>query len=254
MKNLRPETLGIVEAVEHLSGCPVEFVPDSGLEVQATLQKARNGAKSHQLRYRPNSGPLDYWVAYQCGFAQRFYKLPPDQRFDFVDTGEGSEGALAMLLAGHPVDASDRERAPMFARQIEQWALMTLLSYPVGMRVDQWLYEVFPALRDLQAEGMAFIQAENLRLLSLAMGRLTIPVPLMGMPAAYALFTDQLLGVSQHAIPYRGAGVTEVGEALLETFNQSANQPADDRALIDAWAQKIGIASWYKWRPYKMLA
>lgn len=254
MKNLRPETLGIVKAVEQLSGCPVEFSPDSALEVQATLQKARNGATSHRLRYRPNSGPLDYWVAYQCGFALRFYQLAPDQRFDFVDTGEGTEGALALLLSGQPVSDADRELAPMFARQIEQWALMTVLSYPVGMRVDQWLYEEYPSLRDLQAEGLAFIQAENLRLLSLAMGNLRVPVSLMGMPGAYALFVDKLLGVLRHAIPYRGAGVSEIGATLLECLEKTPKLPASDRDLIDAWAQNLGIASWYKWRPYRMLA
>ena len=34
MKNLRPETLGIVQRVEALSGCPVEFQPDSSLSIQ----------------------------------------------------------------------------------------------------------------------------------------------------------------------------------------------------------------------------
>jgi hypothetical protein len=77
MKNLRPETLGIVQRVEALSGCPVEFQPDSSLSTQATLQKARHGAAAHVLRYRLGSGPLDYWVAYQCGYASRFYALPP---------------------------------------------------------------------------------------------------------------------------------------------------------------------------------
>ncbi len=133
MKNLRPETLGIVQRVEALSGCPVDFKPDSSLSVQATLQKARHGAAAHVLRYKPGSGPLDYWVAYQCGLAMRFYALPPDRRFDFIDTGEGTDQALTLLTGGQSLDESDLERAPMFARQIEQWALMSLLSYPVGI-------------------------------------------------------------------------------------------------------------------------
>ena len=254
MKNLRPETLGIVQQVEALSGCSVEFKPDSGLSVQATLQKARNGATSHTLRYRPNSGPLDYWVAYQCGMALRFYALPPDQRFDFSDTGEGSEAVIDLLLAGLPPATPDQERAPMFARQIEQWALITLLSYPIGMRVDQWLFDEHPALRDLQREGMGAVQAENLRLLSLAMGRLTVPVALLGMPAAYALFADRLLGISRHVIPYRGAGLLEVGDSLMQRFDDTPADVAHDRALIDAWGVELGMASWYRWRPYRMLA
>lgn len=254
MKNLRPETLGIVQRVEALSGCPVEFKPDSGLQVQATLQKARHGATAHQLRYKPNSGPLDYWVAYQCGLALRFYSLPPDQRFDFSDTGDGPEAVVDLLLAGLPADTPDLERAPMFAHQVEQWALLTLLSYPMGMRVDRWLYDTYPALRDMQSEGMGLIQAENLRLLSLSLGRLTIPVALLGMPAAYAMFADQLLGISRHAIPYRAAGLLEVGDLLMQRFNETPTDEAHDRALIDAWGQQLGMSSWYQWRPYKMLA
>lgn len=62
MKNLRPETMGILDRVEALSGRPVEFQPDSSLALRATLQMARNGAATHVLRYRPSNDPIDYWV------------------------------------------------------------------------------------------------------------------------------------------------------------------------------------------------
>ena len=60
MKNLRPDTMGILQRVETLSGRPVEFKPDSSLTLRATLQLARNGAPAHVLRYRPSNEPLDY--------------------------------------------------------------------------------------------------------------------------------------------------------------------------------------------------
>lgn len=253
MKNLRPETLGIVQRVEAVSGCPVEFQPDSSLNIQATLQKARDGADAHVLRYKPGSGPLDYWVAYQCGYALRFFNLPPDQRFDFVATGEGAGDAATLLTTGLVLPDADLARVPMFAHQIEQWALVTLLSYPVGMRVDQWLYNEFPALRDVQREGTHQMQQENLRLLSMSMGRLTVPVPLLGMPAAYALLADQLLGTGMYAIAYRAAGVLGMGETLRDSGAAVPQGPEHDRALIDAWAQALGVSSWYAWRPYKIL-
>ena len=95
----------------------------------------------------------------------------------FVKEGQVTK---VLLTGGQSLDDSDLERAPMFARQIEQWALMSLLSYPVGMRVDQWLHAEYPSLRAMQREGLEFVQQENLRLLSLSMGRLTVPVPLAG--------------------------------------------------------------------------
>ncbi len=71
MKNLRPETMGILEKVEEFSGRPVEFKPDSSLPLRATLKMARNGAPSHVLHYRPSNEPIDYWVAYQASYALR---------------------------------------------------------------------------------------------------------------------------------------------------------------------------------------
>jgi hypothetical protein len=29
------------------------------------------------LQYRPSNDPIDYWVAYQAGFALRLFELPP---------------------------------------------------------------------------------------------------------------------------------------------------------------------------------
>jgi hypothetical protein len=68
MKNLRSETLGILQRIEALSGRPVEFKPDGALTLRATLQLARNDAPLHVLRYRPTNEPLDYWVAYQASW------------------------------------------------------------------------------------------------------------------------------------------------------------------------------------------
>ena len=79
--------MGIIERVESLSGRPVEFRPDSTLTLRATLQIARGGAPTHVLRYRTTNEPLDYWVAYQAGFALPLFELPATERFDFAATG-----------------------------------------------------------------------------------------------------------------------------------------------------------------------
>lgn len=254
MQFLRPQTQDIVQRVQALSGCPVEFKPDSALGVQAALQKARNGAPCHVLRYLPGSGALDYWIAYQCAYALRFYALPPDQRWDFSDTADGTEQVESWLMAGQSLGQDDLMRVPMFARQVEQWALMTLLSYPIGMRIDRWLHQEYPDLRVEQAEGMAQLQAENGRLLSLTMGRLTVPVPLLGMPAAYALLADNLLGTAVHSVPWNTGGAMGTGQMLFDLLEQCPDDPAHDRTLIDVWGQALGMTSWYRWQPYRMLA
>jgi hypothetical protein len=251
MKNLRPETLGMLQRIEALSGRPVEFKPDSSLTLRATLQLARNGAPSHVLRYRPTNEPLDYWVAYQAGYLLRLLELPPAERFDFAGTGTAPSQVEELLSTGQPQADCDRSTLEQFAEMTAHWALLNLRSYAIGMRIDQWLAEDHPELRSLQSAGIDSMQQENLQLLSRRMGRMSIPVPLLGPVAAYALFADRLLGQTSYAIPYRAAGVLELGAELLAILDKLPVEPARDRDLVDAWAAAIGMTGWYAWIPYK---
>ena len=124
-------------------------------------------------------------------------------------------------------------------------------SYAIGMRIDQWLADAYPALRESQAAGMDALQQENLQLLSKRLGNLPIPVPLLGPVAAYALFADRLLGKSVYAIPYRAAGVIDQGAELLAISDATPPGAEHDRELVDAWAGAIGMTGWYAWTPYK---
>ena len=131
------------------------------------------------------------------------------------------------------------------------WAMMNLRSYAIGMRIDQWLADAYPALREPQAAGMDALQQENLQLLSKRLGNMPIPVPLLGPVAAYALFADRLLGKSVYAIPYRAAGVRDLGVELLSITDTTPSAAEHDRELVDAWAAAIGMSGWYAWTPYK---
>ena len=118
MKNLRPETLGILQRIETLSGRPVEFKPDGALTLRATLQLARNGATSHVLRYRPTNEPLDYWVAYQAGYLLRLLEARGMLRFHEVDA---IRRRTRWLVAQH-FSAVIRERADGAARfVVDSW-------------------------------------------------------------------------------------------------------------------------------------
>lgn len=251
MKNLRPETLGLLQRIETLSGRPVEFKPDATLTLRATLQLARNGAPAHVLRYRPANEPLDYWVVYQAGYLLRLLDLPPSERFDFAGTGSAPARVEELLTAGLKLTDAEQSAAPRFAEAAAHWAMMNLRSFAIGMRIDRWLADQHPDLCLLQRQGMDALQQENLQLLSQRVGKLAIPVPLLGPVAAYALFADRLLGKTTYAIPFRAAGVLELGAELLSILDKLPAGAAQDRELVDAWAAAIGMTGWYTWIPYK---
>ena len=243
--------MGILERVEALSGRRVEFKPDSSLTLRATLQMARNGAAAHVLRYRPSNDALDYWVAYQAGYVLRLFELPSEERFDFAATGAGVGQVEDLLRTGQPLTEGDKAALPQFAQMTAHWAMMNLRSYAIGMRIDQWLADEYPMLKEAQHEGIEYLQQENLQLLSKRIGNLSVPVPLLAPVAAYALFADRLLGKSIYAIPYRGAGVLEQCKELLSITDSTPADPGHDRGMVDAWASAIGMSGWYAWTPYK---
>lgn len=252
MKNLRPETLSIIKRVETLSGCPVEFKPDSSLTLRATLQMARNAAPAHVFKYRPTNDPIDYWVAYQAGFAIRLFDLPPNERFDFVGTGQGIEHVETLIKTGQPLNEVDLAKLNEFSKLATHWALMNLRSFAIGLRIDQWIHDEYPSLREMQAAGMGEIQQENLALLSQRLGNLSIPVPLLSPVAACAVFADRLLKRSTFAIPYRAAGMLDAGKELVAISDSISTNRSHDRELVDAWGNAIGMNGWYRWAPFKL--
>jgi hypothetical protein len=250
MFHLRAVTKGILRSVEDLSGKSIEFMRDDSLPVLATLQMARNGAAYHVLRYKPSKEPLDYMVAFQAGFLIRLFANEPNKRFDFVPSDVAGRRVEPLVAAGVRLDEADRRMLPEFSGFVAQWALMNLRSYPIGMRIDQWIAREHPELLELQASSIALQQQQNVELLAFKRGRLTIPTPLMGGIAAYALFAEKLTGQGTYAIPYSVAGVLQQGQELMQIWNATPDDPQHDCELVDRWAEAQGITDWFFWKPY----
>jgi len=250
MLKLLPETANLVAQLEQLSHRSVEFMRVDSLPVLASIKIARNGAPYHILQYRPSNSPLDYYIAQQAGIALRMFEQPESQRFDFSSDGSGEKVLESAIRASANLSPADQELLPMFVKSIHQWALMQLRSIPIGMRVDAWLFESFPNMREAIKEGLAEQQQMNAEALGMRVGKLTPPSNQFAPAAAYALFTDRLLGTS-YSIPFKASGALEDGIELLVIFDQMQRTPEYDIQLVDAWARQLGMQGWYQWIPYQ---
>ncbi|MCW5640972.1 MAG: DUF1772 domain-containing protein [Rhodoferax sp.] len=224
---------------------------DEGLTLLATLQMARNGAEFHVLRYQPTNEPLDYVIAYQAGFLLRLFENLPNRRFDFCPSPEAGRRVEPIIATAQALAPSDKEMLPEFSKFVAQWALMNLRSLPIGMRIDQWIASDYPELRELQEASIARQQQQNADLLSFRRGKLTIPIPLMGSIAAYALFAERLSGQGAYTVPYGAAGVLTQGEQLMALWDSVPADAQHDCELVDRWAAAAGLTGWYNWVPYR---
>jgi len=251
MQRLRAVTGGILKRVEEQTGKSIQFMRDEQLSMLATLQIARNGADFHVLRYRPSNEPLDYMIAFQAGFVLRLFENEPSQRFDFAPSPTAGGYVEPLLAVGQALDPADKNALPEFAKFVAQWALMNLRSLPIGMRIDCWIATEYPELNELQRASIALQQQQNVDLLSYKLGKLTIPTPLMGAIAAYAVFADRMTDCGTFAIPYEAAGLQGQGRELMRLWGELPADAENDCQLIDTWAAKVGMSNWYTWIPYR---
>lgn len=251
MQYLRAATRRILKRVEEKTGKNIEFMRDENLSLLAALNVARNGAAYHVLRYRPSNDPLDYVIAFQAGFILRLFENEPSQRFDFAPSLNAGHYVEQIITGGQILDPADAGALPEFAKFVAQWALINLRSLPIGMRIDHWIASEYPELKELQLKSIRIQQQQNVNLISYKLGKLTIPAPLMGTVAAYALFADRLTDNGTFAIPYEAAGLLEQGHELLKILDQLPSNAQSDYKLVDSWADKTGMSDWYTWIPYR---
>jgi hypothetical protein len=241
MKNLGKVANDILERVEAKTGKSIQFLRDENLSVLSTLQMARNGADFHVLRYKPSDEPLDYFVAFQAGFVLRLFDNEPNMRFDFSPKTDAPKFVEILATTGQALGPHDLQVLPEFSKIVAQWALMNLRSLPIGMRVDRWIATEFPELKELQKSGIAVQQQQNMDVLAYRLGKLTVPTPLLGPNAAYALFADRMLGVESFCIPYQAIGLLSHGRELMRIWDDTSSAATNDCEL--AARVKVVVAS-----------
>jgi hypothetical protein len=250
MKNLLASTTKMLDHIEAVTGRPVQFLRDETLPLLATLKMARNGDAYHVLRYQATNDPLDYLVTYQAAFVLRLYENAPENRFDFAGAGSPEDDIKQLLSVGAALDDQDRASLPVFATAVTQWALMTLRSMPVGMKIDLEIAKTMPELREQQRASIQTQLEQNLSVLGFSHGRLSVPQSFLAMPAAYAKLSQQFLGETGQTIPYEAMGLDGPAQALLDDLEQTPSNGTGDQELTDRWAARMGMTHWYQWKPF----
>lgn len=244
-----------LKEVEAVTGLPVQVQADAGLQppLLARVQVARGGVPLHQVIYHPNAIEMaDYLIAFQCSFVLRLYALPVAERFDLTDTPAASAESLAWARA-HPASASlPQERQIAFAEFLRTSLMSMFRSIPVGLWIDQDLRERFPALRDSQEQAIRRQIDTHAGLLRPELQQNVPRVPLgvnFAINAAFAKFWGGVLGETGWTLPYLAVGALSRGESLLRRSEKLSLAPANDRRLIQAWADELGLGGWIQWTP-----
>lgn len=249
-------TQQVLQLVEARSGIHVHVEADPSLPgtTLATVVMARGKLALHRVSYRPDSSSApDYLICQQAGFILRVFDAPPERRFDFAVSPE-AHAAVERLVKSHPVAKVVPPQAlPQLCQILGSGLLSHLRSIPVGMRVDRWLATDFPALAELQKASVLRQLQDSVATLA-PQHRQASPQKIFdatqAISAAFASFWALRLNQPHLALPFKAAGFLQAGQELLAIWESTPDIAENDRTIIDAWAEKLGIAGWHQWVPY----
>jgi hypothetical protein len=248
-----PAVEKVLKQVESLSGKPVHIEATTNLppNILANVRMARGGLPFHMIEYQASlAASPDYLIVYQCGFIIRRYAVDAANRQDFIGTPEG-EVVVREWVAKNPKASKPPEaNASGLIRFLHSGLISQVRSIPVGLRVDAWILQEFPDLLPLQEKALSKQLNDNASALrpdvQAAMPEQALAINI-SMSAAFAFFWAARLNQPQIALPYQATGYVERGMKLLDIFNLIPTDPSQDTALIDAWADTLGIRNWYRW-------
>ncbi len=249
---LLPPTQTILKELERLSGYPIAFLEDPSLKVLSSVRIASPANPVHTIRYKPGASSPDYQIAVEAGHAIRMFRHPSERRFQLSGAPAYRATLAADVAKLHPNVPQDRLR--VLSDFLFDGTLLQLRSCPTGLLVDYNIFTTCPSLRPLQAQSIKDQLKANVKVLAPdQMDRFPKQVVTANraMNAAFAIGVSELLGEPHLAVPYRAAGLEQVGLNLLSDLPPLDSEEIDDRALITAWATRLGLAPWLQWLPFK---
>jgi hypothetical protein len=223
----------------------VHVTEDPDLKVMATASPPRGGLPAHLLRYRPGTRAVDYLVAYQMLFLVRLFSCPQGERWEVGSTpSEEAAGIAALGLADFPHDFSLRMLGTI---------IIQVRTCSVGYRIDAWIRENLPGLRDQQEHAIRSQLAENERVLA-PDTRSKFPKALVDantvMNAVFATSWGRVFREPRLAIPFTAMGYGAKAAQLLAILEDTPDDPVADRALIEGWAKALGLVGTFHFQPY----
>jgi len=256
MAALQEITESVLRQVEQVTGVPVIVNSDPALPLLASMKMARGTAPAHVISYNPRTTNVDYAVCYQCGFILRVAATPKDQRFDVAGTYRGRKDTEKAVTEHFQQTGRSipKERREQFRDQIYDGLIRQLRSVPVGLRVDAWLGQEYPGLIDQQRAMISRQLQDN----NVVLGpdiRAATPAKVytanVTMNAAFAAYWSRKWSDPAFVTPYTVSGFSSAGQELLRIFDETPDAPTQDRELIRAWGQHLGLNGWFEFVPFQ---
>jgi hypothetical protein len=245
----------ILKQVEERTGKTIEFVEKNNMPMSAELRTATKDETRHRLFHRPvYDEQINYVIANQCGHILRLLGVPEEQRFMPV--------ANYRTMMSYVMEMGDEfhrlvkvfgpEKIKHMVRLWYEGVVFQLTKMPPDIMIDKWLYDEYPELRPIQLSSLIRQRQEAVQSLAQDTRKFTPDkIYRVSNIMNYAFFKV----LEDHfrldwVAPYHSTIFIFDGSALAKfTESDYVNNHGGDRAMIDAWAERLGLTTWFEWKP-----
>lgn len=255
------DTRDILELTGERTGKGFEFRAQ-GFDLSdtwASVKVARGDMPDHLVLYHPgHKEHLPYLIAHECGHVLRLYGVPEEERR--LPSVNRAHRRNIVYAIGNDIEKFHRiGLSPDHLSQlVTMWhggIIRQLTNMPVDMRIERWLYEEHPGLREYQVPALIEQLRENFQVLSSQVKELTprkVYEASNGLNAAYARYLSLMLAEDGHYSPYVGTPFERVGRELgdYQWMTTDLGYKGDVQA-INRWSRYFGTIGWWEWRRIK---
>lgn len=247
--NLLPSVRDIIERVKEVSGKDVLFRPAPDQLVPATSKIARAGMPSHIIKYQPKmTHRINHLTAHECGHILRTMEADPAIRV--VPVSDSQTRAVAVKALGN--ELSHLAEA-MRKKMLDIWVgglITQVTSLPACVRIERWLHEKYPALRDEQRSYLDEDVRRTLQGVSKKVERIT-PKTIFrisnAITYAYLRGLEPVTGKDLRKHFSGRSAIVTTGIQLYDLLGEEDTGYAGDLSVTNEWARILKISDWFAW-------
>lgn len=242
----------ILKEVEIATGKPVKFVEKEELGVFATVKMARRSMPAHIILYKKQYDEgINHLVAHECGHILRMFCVPEEKRL--IPARPKDDRAVLQELDRDLKKVSSMIPMRELMRVVSTWRdglVMQLTNYPPDIMIERWIYDGYPEIRQYQLKSLERQKDQALGGLSRNVQMIT-PAKIYNASNIMNYVFFSILGDHLKvdlAKAYRNTPFMKKGKQLMRlTERDYVNTYEGDIAMINKWAEFLGLSKWFEW-------
>jgi len=250
------ETKEILEKVEGLTEKKFKFIPNNEITSHAKLKMARNDMENHIVYYKEGaSQSINHIIAHECGHIIRIFKSDPSERLIPFISSKSSEAAITEMA--NDIDSISKvmpkSKVEKLIEMLFKGLVMQLTNQPVDLKIEEWIYNEYPGLREFQKISFQSQLQEALGGLNKDVKAIT---PSKIYEASHSMnyaYFNVLAKKTKFDLDstYDNFEFENKGRLLIEIMGKYENNFDGDLKRINDWANILNLSSWYEWKRFE---